>query len=84
MYKIAKEHEEIQWIKLPRLRSDLKLEVPSKGVRENRLIILRETFKTRKIFSHPVTIRHNYKSQLLSEPIWDKLPVHVVYSRSLN
>ena len=45
MYKMVKEHEEIEWVKPPRLRSDLKLEGPIKGIRGNSLRIQRESFK---------------------------------------
>ena len=85
VYKIFIGHEGIEWIKPPRLRSELELEGPTKGVRGNSLRIQRASFKLRNknSFSHAVTFRHNFFLNRVAS-IWNELPEHVISFPSLN
>ena len=47
MYKGVRGLDEIEWTKSPVLRTEIDLEGPAQGVRDNRLRLRREAFKSR-------------------------------------
>ena len=70
--------------KVPVLRTDIDLVDPAQGVRDNRLRLRREAFKSRlrNKFAKSVTLRHNFFTNRVV-PRWNKLPETAVSTSSL-